>query len=176
MHSEKEVLLKARKGNNKAFKILYEQNVNSLFRFLMQFSKDDDIVADCVQTAFIKAFSNIENFRGASRFSTWLFSIGINVMKDTLRSFYLQKKNDEMIENLDLHAEDIHDFEWHHDMRYLLEDIDDEKKAIFILHEVEGYSHNEIAEILGISEQNSRTRLSRTKQYLRVKWYSDEKA
>jgi len=65
------------------------------------------------------------------------------------------------------------EFEWDETMRVWMQDLDETKRAVFVLYEVEGYSHAEIAEMLGIGESSSRTILSRTKQYLKDRWRTE---
>ncbi|MBU0476009.1 MAG: sigma-70 family RNA polymerase sigma factor [Bacteroidetes bacterium] len=172
--TEKRLISKIKNGNSRAYKKLYDENVNSLFRFMMQFSKDKDFVADWVQRAFIKAYNNINSFSGKSKFSTWLFSIAINEMKSDMRKY--SSKNilrlDENTENL-MAFDQINDFEWKQEMKQLLSDLDENKRLVFILFEIEGYNHNEIAAMLEISVANSRTTLSRTKQILKENWLNN---
>ena len=58
------------------------------------------------------------------------------------------------------------EFEWEHDMKVILNELEETKRAIFILYEVEGYSHMEISEMLEISESSSRTNLHRARKIL----------
>lgn len=160
----------AKDGSQRAFKKLFDLNVNNLYRFMMQFSKDKDQVEDWVQTAFIKAFSSINNFEGNSKFSTWLFRIGINVMRSDVRSkskwqtVYLEE------EELPINSIQENKFEWNENMKRFLSGLDELKRSIFVLYEVEGYSHAEISKMLEISENYSRTSLHRAKQILKEKW------
>jgi RNA polymerase sigma factor (sigma-70 family) len=62
------------------------------------------------------------------------------------------------------------EFEWKQDMKWLLAELDEFKRSVFILFEVEGYSHSEIADMMNISESLSRTTLCRTKNQLKEKW------
>ena len=81
-------------GDQSAYRDLYDHHVDYLFRFLMQFSQDRQIVADWVQQSFIKAFVKLDKFKGKSQFRTWLFSIGINEMRSAKR----KQKHHEKIE------------------------------------------------------------------------------
>ena len=167
MISESALVAKGKIGNQRAFKLLFENNVDKLYRFLNQFSKNTDEVEDWVQRAFIKAFLNIDKFKGKSKFSTWLIRIGINEMKTDYRKANLfsstEGENDE--NPLHLYSQEPA-FEWEYDMKIYLDELEDTKRAIFILYEVEGYSHQEISEILEISESSSRTNLHRAKKKL----------
>lgn len=160
---------KALNGNQKAYKELFDKYVNDLYRYLRQFSNNRDQVEDWVQRAFIKAFRNLNSFRGDSGFCTWLFKIGINEMRTDLRSI-ANKKHEEYEENLcaDNFVDEVQ-LEWHDEMKWLLKGLDETKKNIFILYEVEGYKHSEIADILNISEALSKTSLHRTKKILKGK-------
>ena len=165
----------AKEGNQKAYKELFDENVNNLYRYLRQFSNDRDQVDDWVQRAFIKAFKNILSFHGNSTFRTWLFKIGINEMRSDIRTSS-KKSSDEFEENL--HGDQIepeNNFEWHEEMKWLLSDLDETKKNIFILYEVEGYKHNEIADMLDISESASKTILHRTRKILQDKWLQNQR-
>jgi len=132
----------------------------------MQFSQDRQIVADWVQQSFIKAFVKLDKFKGKSQFRTWLFSIGINEMRSAKR----KQKHHEKIEigenQLNL-VEPERDLDSWLSVRTAIQKLDDNKRLVFLLHEIEGYSHREIAEILGVGESTSRTMLSRTKVKLR---------
>jgi len=160
----------AKKGSQKAFKKLFDDNVNIIYRFLYQFSQNPDQLQEWTQRAFIKAFENIKSFEGNSKFSTWLIKIGINEMKSDFarlkdkRTVFLEDEQYDSAVSLE------EEFEWKQDMKWLLAELDEFKRAVFILYEVEGYSHSEIAEILNISEAFSRTSLCRVKNQLKEKW------
>jgi len=160
---------KGKAGNQRALKSLFDENVDRLYRFLIQFSRNTDEVEDWVQRAFIKAFLNIDKFQGRSKFSTWLIRIGINEMKtDQRKNNIFTDTGVDGIENpLQLYTEESV-FEWNHDMKILLDELEETKRAIFILFEVEGYSHMEISEMLEISESSSRTNLHRAKKLLQT--------
>lgn len=71
----------------------------------------------------------------------------------------------------------VHDeFEWDATMKTFLHRLDETKRMVFVLYEVEGYSHYEIASLLGFGESTSRTILSRTKQWLKKQWESERRA
>ncbi len=123
-----------------------------------------------VQRAFIKAFERLEQFDGRSRFSAWLFKLGLNEMRTDRRRW-------QIVPFISLeHAEeapaefDPMEFEWDHTMRAWVQELDEAKRAVFVLYEIEGYSHAEIAEMLNIGESTSRTFLFRAKRYLKERW------
>jgi len=162
----------AKEGQEKACRKLYVDHVGSLYRFLRQFSHQDHEVEEWVQRAFIKAFERLETFDGRSRFSTWLFTLGINEMR-------MDRRREKVVSFTPLDddpgsEEDLPEaFEWTELMREWMQSIDETKRAVFILYEVEGYSHGEIGMMLGIAESSSRTLLSRVKRQLKERWQKE---
>lgn len=169
MQDEPIWIARAKEGDQKAFRLLYAEHVTPLFRFLGQFQAREGQVEEWVQRAFIKAFEKVKTFDGRSRFSTWLFTLAINEMK-------MDKRRERIISFVpmdeDLHApsDEPPAFEWNQTMKAWMNDLDETKRAVLILYEVEGYSHSEIGDMLGIAESSSRTLLSRAKRYLQNRW------
>jgi RNA polymerase sigma-70 factor (ECF subfamily) len=175
MTDESLLISRALEGDQSAFKALYDRHVDSLFRFLSQFTRDRHEVKDWVQRSFIKAYESLAGFERQSRFSTWLFAIGLNQMRSDRRRAALLP-----FESLE-HHEPVEDdsadrFEWDEMMKSLMEQLTETQKAVFLLHEVEGFSHAEIAGMLDVGESTSRTVLSRAKHWLRTQWERERKA
>lgn len=164
-NDEQSLIRRAQNGDETAFKKIFEAHVNELFRFMNQFSNHRAQVQDWVQVAFVKAFDNLNQFDGRSRFKTWLWRIGINEMKMTKRSSF-QFTEFENFDSLEEPAKEL-PTEAIITTRNEIEKLSDQKKAVLILYEVEGYSHSEIADMLDVGESTSRTILSRTKSELR---------
>jgi len=166
-------IAKSKEGDQKAFRSLYDLHLDPLFRFLRQFSADVSQVEEWVQRAFIKAYEHLEDFDGRSRFSSWLFKIGLNEMKT-------DRRRAKIVPFISLeHGEeppgefDPKEFEWDQTMRAWMQELDAAKRAVFILYEIEGYSHAEIADMLNIGESTSRTFLFRAKRYLKERWQQE---
>lgn len=165
----------AKNGDEKAFGNLYESHVSSLYRFMNQFSKNVAEVEDWVQRAFIRAFHHLHQFQGGSKFSSWLFRIAINEMRSDHRRLNLVTSVGSFDDNLMDKESTVETFEWDLTMKVFLDQLDETKRMVFILYEVEGYSHAEIASMLGFGESTARTVLSRTKQFLRKQWEQDRR-
>lgn len=159
------MLNSARSGDQSAYRRLYDAHVEGLFRFLMQFSENRAEVKDWVQQAFIKAFENLDGFDGRSGFSTWLWRIAINEMKmsrrGALRFDQMEDLPDERTDRSGLPPETLMT------MRSEIDNLDERKRMVLLLYEVEGYSHREIARMLEVGESTSRTILTRAKSELR---------
>ncbi len=153
-------------GDQQAYKQLYERHVDALFRFFMQFSADREQVADWVQLAFIKAFQNLDRFAGRSKFKTWLFQIAINEMRQTMRRAH---REPDYLEPDKLYAyseQPRSPADWI-SLRDQIRKLPERPKLVFLLYEIEGYSHAEIAAMLDIAESTSRSILTRVKIDLR---------
>ncbi|MBI3585734.1 MAG: sigma-70 family RNA polymerase sigma factor [Ignavibacteriales bacterium] len=176
MQEETQWVNKARQGDHKAFKILYDIHIASLYRFMRQFSPDTHEVEEWVQRAFIKAFNHLGSFDGKARFSSWLFRIAMNEMRmDRRRAAIIPftHPEDDEISSSPSNEKESDAWEWNETMRTWMQELDETKRMVFLLYEVEGYSHAEIASMLGISESTSRTILSRTKRYLKTRWQQE---
>ncbi len=174
MTDETFLINRAQNGDHRAFREIYERHVTALFRFMRQHSADTFQVEEWVQRAFIKAYRNIGSFQGSSRFSTWLFTIALNEMKTDLRRTNLISFDSEDLQNWNGHEETASSFVWQDTMKSWLADLSESKRMVFVLYEVEGYSHAEIASMLNIGESTSRALLSRAKQLLKLKIASEE--
>tara|TARA_R110002124_G_scaffold286014_1_gene465676 strand:- start:1498 stop:1929 length:432 start_codon:yes stop_codon:yes gene_type:complete len=126
---------------------------------------------DIVQEAFIKAFSKLEHYKAEVSFGAWLKRIVINKCIDVLKS-----KRQRLIE-LEEHHLNVVDIDYENEwlvdeditideIKSAMERLPEKYKFVVILYLVEGYDHQEISEILNISEVASRTQLSRGKQKL----------
>jgi RNA polymerase sigma-70 factor (ECF subfamily) len=179
MIPEETLIDDALQGDQRAFRHLYDRHVDGLFRFMKQFSRDGDEVEDWVQRAFIKAYRGIHTFHREAKFSTWLFTIALNEMRsdrrkktpptDTLESGTMTESAIAAEQ-----SEQADEFIWNDTMRRWLSELDETKRAVFVLYEVEGYSHAEIASMLNIGAIASRTHLHRAKRFLQEKWKEEE--
>ena len=127
-----------------------------------QFSSDRSVVQDWTQRSFIKAFDRIDQFSGDSLFKTWVFSIGLNEMRSDSRSKWQFEPYDSELHTKDMESEFSSD-DWM-SARSAIRDLPVNQRMVFLLYEVEGYSHKEIAEMLDIKESHSRVILTRAKK------------
>jgi RNA polymerase sigma-70 factor (ECF subfamily) len=169
MTEESLLVKKSKEGSHVAFRQLYEMHITPLYRFMRQFETDTDQLEEWVQRAFIKAYINISQFEQSAKFSTWLFRLALNEMKMDKRSMAIIPLETVYDEDYSPSNND-EEFEWNDLMKAWLSELSETKRMVFLLYEVEGYSHAEIARMLGVGESTSRTILTRTKQFLQVQW------
>lgn len=152
---------------------LYNQYCDGMLIVALRFVKNTMEAEDIVQEAFIKAFSKLDQYRAEVTFGAWLKRIVINRCIDVLKS-----KRQRLIELEEHHLKVIdedYDSEWLVDdnvtideVKAAIEELPEKYRYVVKLYLVEGYDHQEISEILNITEVASRTQLSRGKQKLQL--------
>ena len=175
--SEQEAIERAKQGDAAAFELLYDLHKRRVYSLCLRMTGNTAAAEDLTQEAFLQLFRKIGTFRGESAFSTWLHRMAVNVVLMQLR-----KKNlpvvpiDETTEGeeegtirKELGAADVR-LAGSIDRLHLQRAVDELPpgyRTIFVLHDVEGYEHNEIAEMIGCSIGNSKSQLHKARIKLR---------
>ena len=176
--SEAEAIRLACEGDSNAFEILYKSHSRRVYGLCLRITGNPTEAEDLTQEAFLQLFRKIHSFRGESRFSTWLHRLTVNIVLMRLR----KKRHPEVsldattepgeedsrplieLGGPDLRLSGMLD---HVNLSKAVDQLPDGYKQMFILHDVEGYEHNEIAEILGCSIGNSKSQLFKARVQLR---------
>lgn len=151
-----------RAGNAPAFERLYELHGARMKSIAANLLGDLADAEDAVQESFVKIFRGAASFRGGSRFSTWVYRVLVNSCYDMLRK---RRRRPEpaaqAAEGLDASrlAAPAADHPLRLSLEACLEDLHPKRRAVFLLFEVEGFTHREVGEILGFQEGTSRTLL-----------------
>ncbi|HLE55582.1 MAG TPA: RNA polymerase sigma factor [Rhodothermia bacterium] len=127
---------------------------------------------DAVQETFLKLHRSASTYTGEASFSTWAYRILVNTCYDLLRKRRRRIEEepiDDLTESAQRTAPNVDDAK-RITLRKLLDELPEQRRSVFTLFEIEGLSHAEIAEILGISEGNSKWILFATKKELQEKW------
>ncbi|NER10773.1 sigma-70 family RNA polymerase sigma factor [Muriicola jejuensis] len=149
---------------------LYRQYCEGMFCVAMRFVRERDDAEDLVQEAFIKAFRKIGQFRGEVTFGAWLKRIVVNKCLDFLKArreriISIEEHNLQIAEEPDWTVEQEVSVEG---VLGAIERLPEKYREVLQLYLLEGYDHQEIADILGLTAVASRTRLMRGKDYLRT--------
>ncbi|TYA71566.1 RNA polymerase sigma factor [Seonamhaeicola marinus] len=163
-----DIIEQCKQNNRKAQLQLYNQYCNGMYIVAKRFLKDADDAEDVVQEAFIKAFSKLDQYKAEVTFGAWLKRIVVNKSIDFLKS-----RKQHLVDLEDVHLKVVdttEDDKWLVDDAITLNDVKsaigklpDKYQYVVMLYLIEGYDHQEISEILNISEVASRTQLSRGK-------------
>jgi RNA polymerase sigma-70 factor (ECF subfamily) len=177
---DKELVEKAKRGDQEAFAQLVLDNQNRVYSLALRLSGDREEAADLAQEAFVKAWQGLSAFQGESSFSTWVYRLTTNVCIDHLR----KKKRREAVEpSVSLDDENNSWAEpstWEQDPQRLLEQsergralarglarLPDWQRRVLVLRELSGLSYQEIGEALDIDLGTVKSRIARARLNLR---------
>jgi RNA polymerase sigma-70 factor, ECF subfamily len=175
---EEEIIRQAQEGNAWAFEQLYRRYSSRVYFLGIRMLKNESEAEDLTQEAFLLLFRKIHTFRGESRFSTWLHRLAFNLVLMRFRKTrHPETSLDATLESDEEDPVPLSEFGGP-DLRLsgvidrvnlskAIEKLPDGYKAMFILHDVEGYEHHEIAGILGCSIGNSKSQLYKARRRLR---------
>lgn len=167
--SEQELIERSCEGEHTAFRELYDAHVDRIFRLTYRMAGDDDLARDFTQETFVRAYEKLDQFRGDASFSTWLHSIAVSVTLSGLRKVERHRKRERTLEevpHLTAPATTVEpDLEGR--LKGAIDRLPDLYRTVFLMHDLEGYSHNEIATTLDVAEGTSKARLSRARAKLR---------
>ncbi len=171
MKNLEDIIKRCQNDNAKAQKLLYTSFSPWLFGVCLQYCKDRTEAEDHLQEAFIKIYTNINKYRFEGSFEGWMRRIVVNTVIESFR-----KKNPvyfvDSVEQLEQEPQDI---EEHievvdpNELLSLIEELPPKYKLVFNLYALEGLSHQEISDILGISVGTSKSNLSRARKILKDK-------
>lgn len=166
-----DIIEQCKNNDRKAQLQLYKRYCEGMYIVALRFLKHSAEAEDVVQEAFIKAFSKLHQYKGEVTFGAWLKRIVINKCIDCLKS-----KKERLLALEETHLkviDDSYEDQWLTEdtvtvetVKATIETLPDKYKYVVMLYLIEGYDHQEISEILDISETLSRTHLSRGKAKL----------
>ena len=176
MNSEKSLINLVKKGDKKAYEVLVLQYQDRLVFSVYKFLKDYELAQDIAQEAFVKAFKNIEKFRGDSSFYTWIYRVAINTAKNLLSSKARSSEvyDDEIMElklsesavttenpeNI-LEAEELRS-----KMMDAIQSLPDDIRTTLSLREFDGLSYEEIAKVQNCPIGTVRSRIHKGREIL----------
>jgi RNA polymerase sigma-70 factor (ECF subfamily) len=176
--TEAEAIRRAQEGNSAAFEHLYQLHGRRVYALCLRMVGNPADAEDLMQEAFLQLFRKIGTFRGESAFSTWLHRMTVNVVLMRLRKKSLP--TDSLEETMESDAEssgpkrDVGAADLHLsgavdrvNLERSIEKLPPGYRTVFVLHDIQGYEHNEIAGIMGCSVGNSKSQLHKARTRLR---------
>ncbi len=166
-YDEKHLVDLARKNDYSAYEQLYRIHVGRVFAQCVRLCRDRDLAEDLAQEAFVQAWLKLSSFRGDSAFGSWLYRIATNITLSHLRRQTPFKNS--------LELEDVPELEYRETtdeqigLEQAISELPDGARAVFVLYSLEGYTHDEIAGMLGIAQGSSKAQLHRARQLLQQK-------
>ena len=176
--ADAELVERAQRGDADAFAALFQAHKMRIYSLCLRMTNNPAEAEDLTQDAFLQVFRKLSTFRGDAALSTWLYRIAVNTVlmrfrKRTLPQHSLDepwtKNSDAKPVAREYGAKDYH-LAGCVDRIALIQairELPDGYRTVFLLHEVEGYEHSEIAEFLGCSTGNSKSQLHKAKMRIR---------
>ncbi len=167
--SERELVSRAESGDPAAQREFYDRHVDRVYRVAFRLAGDDDAARDITQETFIRAFGRLGEFRHESTLATWLHSIVVSLALGALRK---QSRRDQRHLPLDAAADigrsDINaDVDLKERLHAAIDALPAGYRTVFVMYEIEGFTHQEIGRILGVAETTSKGQLFRARAKLR---------
>jgi RNA polymerase sigma-70 factor, ECF subfamily len=174
--ADSQLIARAQQGDEEAFAALFEAHKRRVYSLCLRMTGNTAEAEDLAQEAFLQLFRKISTFRGESAFSTWLHRLAVNVVLMHLRKKGLQQIS---LDETDTSQDEPVKRDYGSDDRRLtgsvdriglqnaIADLPPGYRTVFVLHDVEGYEHNEIAEIMKCSVGNSKSQLHKARMKLR---------
>jgi RNA polymerase sigma-70 factor (ECF subfamily) len=159
---------RARRGERHAFETLYHEHVGRVHALCLRMSGDAGRAEELTQDVFVRAWSRLDSFRGDAAFGTWLHRIAVNAVLQKRRA---DKRREQRVEIRDTHELEAPAAREHPAERLDLEravaGLPEGARAIFLLHDVHGYKHHEIADMMGLAVGTTKAQLHRARRLLR---------
>ena len=161
MGDEKALIQGILAGDRAAARALYDQHVRRVYQVVYRLLGDPDQAEEATQDTFVKAFSRLGSFRGESSLGTWLHAIAVSMALTALR-----KKKRRLLREADLEdAATLPDSRREGDpdlrdrLRQAIDELPEKLRVTVVLHDIEGFTHGEIARMTGVPEGTCKTRL-----------------
>jgi len=175
--ADRELVRRAQQGDKEAFEVLVRKHQGRVFAVAGGILHSREDVEDIAQQVFLKAYFSIKRFDQRAAFSTWLYKITVNECWDLLR----KRKVRPLVYEADLNEEQAHTYqsreesgeygldaserlEAREQVEQWLECLDEKDRAMLVLKEVQGFTVDEIAEIMGLNGNTVKVRLFRARQ------------
>ncbi|MEN8162892.1 MAG: sigma-70 family RNA polymerase sigma factor [Acidobacteriota bacterium] len=161
---------RAQRGDTRAFEVLYRTHSKRVYALCRRLCGDMTLAEDLCQETFVRAWTGLASFRGKAAFGTWLHRVAVNAVLGHRRWSDSRE---------DLRAEDLSTVEPYSaaksetrsshglDLERAIAGLPGGARAVFVLHDVEGYRHREISEMTGMAVGTSKAHLHRARRLLR---------
>jgi RNA polymerase sigma-70 factor (ECF subfamily) len=168
--SDRDLISRCLAGDPAAERALYDTHVDRIYRLVFRMAGDGDLAEDFTQETFIRAFERLEQFRGESSLATWLHLIAVSVTLNGMRKVQRIRLRTTDLTDTPLLASEARDIPPDLKTRLFqaIDGLSEKLRVVYLMHDVEGYTHEEIGETLGIPTGTSKARLFDARAKLRA--------
>lgn len=169
---ERDLLLKLRNGNQKAFELLYAHYKKHIIGHLLFIFKSDELAQDIAQETFIAIWENRSQVNPEKSFKAFLFTIATNKAYDLLRKANVDKRlHDALSSFVEKESNQVEEYmlrkEHSEQLKRILLKMPEQQRRVYQLAKIEGYSYDEIAQNIGVSRHTVNTHIKRANAFLR---------
>jgi RNA polymerase sigma-70 factor (ECF subfamily) len=157
-------------GDPAAERELYETHVDRVYRLAYRMTGDSTQAEEYTQETFIKVYDRLATFRGEAALSTWITSVAVSVILNGMRTAKRRREREHDLEKADriMTRERRADPDLKTRLKAAVDRLPEGLRTVFLMHDVEGFTHQEIADSMGLAEGTSKANLSRARAQLRV--------
>jgi RNA polymerase sigma-70 factor (ECF subfamily) len=165
---ERAIVAAAAAGDRRAFETLYRTHGGRIFALCLRMTADRVLAEELVQDVFVRAWHKLDGFRGDAAFGTWLHRVAVNVVLSRRQQDGVRRDrttdDEDAVESAAARPVAVGD---RLDLEAAIAGLPAGARRIFVLHDVEGYTHEEIGQLLGITSGGSKAQLHRARLLLR---------
>ena len=158
-------------GDRRAFERLYRMHADRVFTLCARMVNDRGRAEELTQDVFVRAWEKLALFRGESAFGTWLHRLAVNHVLNERKTDKRREGRHDDVEDLDTIAHSDVRPSWSPglaiDLEAAIAQLPPGARRVFVLHDVEGYTHDEIAQMLGVTSGGTKAQLHRARMLLR---------
>ena len=164
---EAQLIRDASHGDGRAIRALYDRYAPRVYAVVRRIAGDDDLAQDYAQEAWIRAIRALPSFRGDSRFSTWLHRIAVNSALQAVRKAKTRTRREGQPPDVIPVPPQVGDALLERRLEEALDRLPEGMRKVLILHDVEGYTHEEIGDALGVTAGTSKSQLFKARAKMR---------
>ncbi len=167
--TEPELIARVLAGDRIAARELYDLHAPRVYRLAYRLTGDADLARESTQDVFVRAFRTLANFRGESALNTWLHRITVTVVSTALRRVKKKREREADFDDVLPAGSELENVDpvLRERLRRAIDALPEIYRVTVIMHDIEGYTHLEIAEVLGVAEGTCKSRLSLARARLR---------
>ncbi len=173
-----DLIKRSQEGDSDAFAAVFHAHKARIYSLCLRMTSNAAEAEDLTQSAFMQVFRKIASFRGEAAFSTWLHRITVNTVlmhfrkkslcQVSLDEPYSNGDGDKVHREIETRDSGVADCVERIALARAMKNLSPGYRTVFLLHEVQGYEHHEIAEMLGCSVGTSKSQLHRAKRRIRT--------
>ena len=168
-NTEVEIIRRAADGDVEAFELLYREHAGHVLGLCLRMTRDRGEAEELVQDVFVKVWEKLGSFRGGSAFSTWVHRVAVNHVIESLRAKARWRDRHDASVDPDAAKDSVFAQQAGADidLERAIAQLPIQARMVFVLHDIEGYKHREIAESTGLAVGTCKAHLHRARQLLR---------